>query len=288
MTLKEYQAKYENWVSLTGTRATGTRYARALTKFMEKLSPNKKYAQDILRIDVEDHKILRLREGLSPVTVNFEIAVVSAFFNWMKDLSVVNYNPAAGVKKLREPIQEPVSLSQDIVAKLLTVPDTFDRLLIMLGLHTGLRGSTLAQLEWEDFDLISGFLNIPAQKTKTAQGQRIPLRSDFIEFLKPLVRTGRVFEGYTKDAKSLQKRFNRLIRKLGLQGFGLHALRRTFATTLLHHGADLRTVQYLLGHHSLQTTARYLSPADAQTTRKLLDVLPAVFPPSGPVAENRA
>jgi site-specific recombinase XerD len=287
MTLREYQAKYENWISLTGSRATGSRYAKALSKFTEALSSNKRYPIDILRLDIEDYKVIRLRDGLSHRTVNFEISVIRAFFNWMKELGAVSFNPVTGVKKLKEPLQPRKSLNQEIIDRLLTVPDPYDQLLIMLGLHTGLRGSTIAQLEWSDFDLTGGVLNIPPEKTKTARGQRIPLRSDFIEFLKPFVKTGRVLEGYTVGAKALQQKFNRLIRKLGLNGFGLHALRHTFATTLLHHGADLRTVQDLLGHQSLRTTALYLSPADSHQTRKLLDALPAVPRPSGPIYENR-
>lgn len=285
MTLKECRVRFENWTALTSAKATAMRYAIVLNNFFSRLPANKIYPQDILRFDIEDYKIIRLREGISHRTVNFEIATLRTFFNQMVILEILRFNPAADVRRLTEPQAVKKSLGQEILDKIfanLTSPG--DQLLVLLGLTTGLRGATMAQLDWTDFDLPAGILTISPEKTKTAKGQRIPLRSDVVEFLKPLVGTGRVFQ--VKDVGALQARFRRLLKKAGLEGFGLHSLRHTFATTLLRHGADLRTVQDLLGHRSLKTTALYLSPADSETCRQLVNSLPAVPLPSMPASST--
>lgn len=271
-TLKDYLAKYDNWITLTASRATATRYSKALDMFFRKIP--QEYPQDLLRFDVEDFKVMRLRDGVSARTINFEVAVLRAFYNWLIDLEAVSLNPAIKIKKLREPEHVRKSLPPDIMERIFEAIETEEeRLLVILAAHTGLRGNTLAQLEWSDFDLKNKLLTILPEKTKTGKGQQIPLRSDLVEFLETQVGEGPVFR---KDVRGLQAKFKALLHRAGLKGFGLHALRHTFATSLLRNGVDLRTVQELLGHKSLKTTALYLTPATAEETRGKLNVLPAV------------
>ena len=273
------QAKFENWVALTGSPETARRYARALEQFQKKIPRD--HPRDVLRFDVEDFKVLRLREEVSPRTVNFEVSVLRAFYNWMIDMEAVTLNPATKVKKLREPEHVRKSLPLDVMERILGAVHTDEeRLLVILAAHTGLRGNTLAQLEWSDFDLRNKLLTIAPEKTKTGKGQQIPLRSDLVEFLKTQEGEGPVFR---KDVRGLQAKFKLILHRAGLKGFGLHALRHTFATSLLRNGVDLRTVQDLLGHKSMKTTALYLTPATADETRDKLNVLPVVPVSSEPL-----
>jgi site-specific recombinase XerD len=100
MTIKDWQAKYENFVRNTTSRATALRYSVALTNFFQRF-PEKKKPEMFFRLDIEDYKILRKRDGISPRTINYEVGVVRSFWNWLIEMSGQPYlNPASRVKRL--------------------------------------------------------------------------------------------------------------------------------------------------------------------------------------------
>src|SRR6185312_3247256 len=139
-TLNTYQAKFENWVSLTGSPQTARRYAQALEQFFSRIP--REHPRDVLRFDVEDFKVMRLRDGVSARTVNFEVAVLRAFYNWLIDMEAVPLNPAKQIKRLREPEHVRKSLPGDVMERILkAVRNDEERLLVILAAHTGLRGN---------------------------------------------------------------------------------------------------------------------------------------------------
>ena len=281
--LRDALGKYENSLRLTGTLSTVIRYDNAIRQFLAKF-PDKKYPDEIFRTDIEDYKLARLSDGIAPRTVNFEIAVMRAFYNWLIDVREVPiHNPASRIRKLREPEGPKKSLPTDKLTALNEAAGTnpYQMLLLKLGLTTGMRGAEMVTLTWDDIDLEAGLVNLRPENSKTQSGRVLPLRDDVKELLKGLERatggTGneRLFFGFAKDPKALRYQWKKLCFAAGLEGIGLHALRHTFGTLMLRNGVDLRTVQELMGHKQLKTTAGYLTPADSDTVRGVLDKLPS-------------
>lgn len=276
ITLRHYAGKYLNYMRLTASKATVIRYSKGLQSFLDRFQ-DKIYPEDVFRTDLEDFKLIRLREGKAPRTVNFELAVARAFWNWMIDIyELPLFNPASKIKRLKEPEQVRKAIREEALAALFEACEGHhEALLLRLGLTTGLRGQTMLLLDWKEIDLVGKQLEIPAEKLKSNRGQVLPLRDDVVELLEKFeTKEGRVFEGYAGAMSTLREKWNSLVRRAGLQGITLHQLRHTFGTMMLRAGGDLRTVQEMLGHKSMKTTALYLSPAGDERCRELIAALP--------------
>jgi site-specific recombinase XerD len=93
-TLKDHQAKFENFVFLTCRRSTWKRYAGALTTFFSHFT-EKKRVRDFTLEDVEKYKLFRRSEGIAKATLECELSVLRAFSNWLLDAGVIFENPAS-------------------------------------------------------------------------------------------------------------------------------------------------------------------------------------------------
>lgn len=229
---------------------------------------------------MEDFKIIRKRDGVKERTINFEIGVVRAFYNWLINThDVPTFNPAGKVKALRVPENPRRALSRDAIAAFLTAAETAkdqrENLLVRLVLTTGMRRMELAGLKWNWIDFEHQMVYLPADDVKNWRGREIPLRPDIVELLKFYApgKDGFVFKGW-QTPDSIAWHWQKIARRAGQAKVGIHQARRAYATYMHRAGADLRTIQELLGHRDITTTAMYLSPADTVETRKLLDALP--------------
>jgi integrase/recombinase XerC len=272
----KYQAQFERYVALTTSSATSIRYSKALENFFRRFS-DKDDPSEFTRRDIEEYKILRLRDGVVNRTVNYEIRVVGSFWNWLIRMELVAHNPCTTARSLKEIDPVKKSLSEDEQNRLYSsvgiVGSLLDKLLVGLALSTGLRAETLVQLETSDVDFDTATLRIPATKMKAGRNHEVPIRQDVMKLIKQLPE-GRFFNNYASNARGLAYRFNRILKRGGLKLRGLRVGRRTFATTLLRTGTDIALVQTLMGHRSVLTTSKYLTPADAATTKAAIDRLP--------------
>ena len=271
--IHKLQAAFERYFTLTTTRPTAVRYCKSLTSFFSRF-PDKARPEEFTRRDVEDFRILRLREGVSPRTINYELGVLRQFWVWLQQMELVTWNPVTQVKRLRERESSKTSLSVQQQLELQKGCYCWaDRALVGLALTTGLRGETLASLEKCEIDFVRQCLTIPATKMKTGRNHEIPLPPWVLKLLEE-APDGRIFADYAKDTNSVRYRWGCICRRAGVPTKGIRTARRTFATTLLRSGADLKLVQDLLGHRNIATTSRYLTPADSQTTRDAVNRLP--------------
>jgi integrase len=134
-----------------------------------------------------------------------------------------------------------------------------------LALNTGIRRGALYRLRWEDVDEV----NRTARVVSKGGAYHLPLNAVAMEALRKLRRhpdpLGYVLAARTRGARPRDGRhwFEDAVKEAGIKNFRYHDLRHTFASRLVMAGVDIRTVQTLMGHRTIQMTLRYshLSPA---------------------------
>ena len=217
----------------------------------------------------------------SAATLARKIATLRSFFKWAARNKFSNGNPMVAIRTPRQTKRLPKAITIEQVEQLLSAPDekdvlgTRDRAILQTLYSTGLRVSELVGLTFADVDFEQKVLRVKGKGNKdrlVPLGQRaMDTMGRYVERLRTDPRFASVLKGeadktplfINKHGKRLSSRSVRrkLDKYLGLVGLDSsispHTLRHTFATHLLDNGADLRSVQALLGHQSLSTTQVY-------------------------------
>lgn len=213
----------------------------------------------------------------APTTVARRLAALRAFFGCLREHGLIEQNPADLVPSPKRPSKLPVVLRPDELGRLLDrIPATTplemrDRGLFELAYACGLRAEELVNLEVESvlFDLEEIRVEGKGSKTRLVPAGEAALRAlaTWLERGRPLLATPggppetALFlsrSGRRLSTSDVRRRLRTWTRKVGLPGaVSPHALRHSFATHLLEGGADLRSIQELLGHASISTTQIY-------------------------------
>jgi integrase len=259
---------------------TVRRYRQVLEHFERHLG-HKRFLEAVTRSDIDDYKVNRCQEQsqrherlISASTVNFEIGTLRTFFYYFineRELDIKN--PCARFKKLRDANQKanrrPPTYSQSELDALFAHCDAFEKAVFATLLLTGLRKRELYFLMWRDVDLRRGTLTVSGEgKTgfspKDYEEREIPLPPDLLEILSGLERRADwVFPNRKRNRLNhLLRRLQTITAKAGIPEATLHKFRHTYATRLLERGADIVTVQKLMGHSDIETTRKYLNPED--------------------------
>ncbi len=228
--------------------------------------------------------------GLSKVTIARRVATIRSFFRFLNREGYVPANPALGLIRPKQDRHLPSFLSVEETSRLMEAPqgDTFaalrDRAILETLYSTGLRVSELVGLKVRNVDLIGGTLRTIGKGRKE---RMVPMGSYSIQAIRaylktltaeqsepdrPLFRNQR--HGHLTD-RSVRRILNRYLLQVSVaRRISPHSLRHSFATHLLDRGADLRSVQELLGHSSLTTTQVYTHV----TTERLKKVYESAHP----------
>lgn len=237
--------------------------------------------------------------GYAPTTTTAHLSSLRSFYRWMEEQGIADSDPASAMLSPKLPKRLPQTLRGDELERLFGVPDTArpqgSRDLCMLELlyATGARISELARLDIESVEFGAREVRLFGKGSKE---RIVPVHQRALAALEVYMRQARpallapgtdgsrpdgrhaLFisdRGKIMNAGMLRYRFDVLCKAAGLPaGVSPHAMRHTFATDLLEGGADLRSVQELLGHSSLSTTQLYTH----LTAERLKDALHAAHP----------
>jgi len=236
-----------------------------------------------------------VRGGYSVRSVARKIAAVRGFFSFLLEKGTLEQNPALAVRVLRRRRDLPRHLSQEQTTALIekasgdSAAALRDRALLELAYATGLRLSELAQLKVKTIDLEGREIKVVGKGRKerlvffgrsAAAALEEYLARGRTELAKAAGPRTNDFLWLNRFGGRLSRRgIQRVTEKYGLKaGLGEavtpHALRHSFATDLLRGGADLRTVQELLGHSSLSSTQIYTHTSAAHLKKVYDDTHP--------------
>lgn len=234
------------------------------------------------RADLLNYLSVLVDRGRQPRSTARALSSLRRFYRYCVREAVVATDPTSDVATPRIGRSLPYSLSETDVEQLLQAPDVDtdrgmrDRAMLETLYATGLRVSELVGLQLAQVDRAGGVVRV------TGKGDRerlVPLGEEALDWLGRYLAAARgdllgtrlcnaLFVTIRGSAMTRQA-FWQMIKRYGLRAgirtpLSPHTLRHAFATHLLNHGADLRTVQMLLGHANLSTTEIYTHVARAR------------------------
>lgn len=269
-------------------------YERDLRLFCKTLGfKNSDALINVSREQITGYMTQLKEKGLAAATIARKLAAIKAFYRFMTAEGYMDANPAEVVEAGTKGIKLPRVLSEDEVVRLLSQPDITtaegfrDRTMLEVLYATGMRVSELINLTLERVDLNMKYIIAFGKGSKE---RIVPLGSVAAEFLQQylekvrpkLTHAGRntniVFLAFGGHELTRQ-RFWQIIRAYGRKAninkaLTPHILRHSFATHLLDNGADLRSVQELLGHSDISTTQIYTH----LTNKRLRDIYAKAHP----------
>jgi len=266
---------------------TVSAYMRDLRGFLDFLGdPDKVEALDVERALLRRY-LAGLRRGtvtkapLGDRTIARKLSSLRTFYRFLNRSERLEANPVALLDAPKLAKRLPVFAEEGWVHRMMALPDTNepkglrDRCILELLYGTGIRLSELVRLRRDSLDLSQGILSVMG---KGAKERLVPVQGEAQRWLKrwlgdlgPGLDTDPLFPGRSGalSPRTVQRSVSKYLGMVAsLERVSPHVLRHSFATHLLDRGADLRSIQELLGHSSLTSTQVYTH----MTTKKLKDV----------------
>jgi len=251
----------------------------------------------IVHADVDDARAylaLLNEKSYSKATIARKLATLRSFYKYLVKANQITSNPLTAIRTPKQDKKLPRFLEYTEVKKLLETPplDNWlgarDRAILETLYSTGIRVSELVALNMDDIDFLGEVVHVRGKGKK----ERIaPISSSalqtiqhYMEFRNKRAQNNSNFDakvlfvnkhGQRLSTRSVRRKMDKYLRMAGLDPeISPHTLRHSFATHMLNNGADLRSVQELLGHQSLSTTQVYTH----LTTTKLKEVYDDAHP----------
>lgn len=290
MRIKDLKIQYLEYLEIEKNRSVKTlenygRYLNRFFKFANISSPSqiddelvRQYRLHLNRLKDMDGKPLK------KITQNYHIIALRNFLKYLakRDIKCV---PAEKVELGKQEQREVTFLEPEELNRLLNAPDgdgldsLRDRALLTTLFSTGMRVSELCSLDRDKIDLNRGEVTVRGKGSKlrlvflsddarNALNQYLNKRGDVDEALFARIPRGKLTSAETLrlTPRSIQRIVEKYSIKAGIAGKNVscHTLRHSYATDLLRNGADIRSVQAMLGHSSITTTQIYTHVTDKQ------------------------
>jgi len=282
---------------------------RYIGKFLRFLEIEKNYSAHTLlnyKLDLEDFQrfiadkpiegvdYLALRKYLAQLkernlvtrTINRRLSCLRSFFRFLMREGLLKDNPILILSSPRQEKHLPSFLSEEEVSRLIDAVaqnderSLRDKAILETFYSTGMRISEVSSLDKDDIDFISGTVKVMGKGKKE---RMVPIGEKALSAIRKYLETRKtdsqaVFLNKNKgriSSRGIRDIVSKHLRYAGLKtGVSAHTLRHSFATHMLNRGADLRSVQELLGHANLSTTQIYTH----LTTERLKSVYDKAHP----------
>jgi len=269
------------WLESGLSENTLNAYRTDLAAFEGWLGKKKLSLDAVTRAELLNYLAANVRQGLSPRSSARRLSTLRRFYRYLLREGLIGEDPTADVRSpsLGRPL--PKSVTEASVEKLLAAPPETtlgvrDRAMLETMYASGLRVSELVALALNELDLTTGLVRVTG---KGGKERIVPLGDeatsrlgDYLKGARPSLlgeqKSGAVFltrRGQPMTRQAFWQLIKRYSAAAGIDSsLSPHSLRHAFATHLLNHGADLRSVQMLLGHADLSTTQIYTHVAKAR------------------------
>lgn len=274
--MTDWLSVYEDYLKNDKQASANTvsSYLRDVRQFAKEMEERGIPLIEVLSQDVEEYAHSLTRKGKSPATVTRSVASIKSFYNCLISRGAIDRNPAKGVVPAKVERKLPQVLTGKEVELFLDQPECTDlkgyrdRAMLELLYATGIRVSELIALDVDDLNLPGGVLKCFSK----GKERIIPLYPAAIRALNEYVHNVRPQLVDSLDETALFVNMNG--ERMSRQGFwklikyyqekaGIkkditpHTLRHSFAAHLLENGADLRSIQEMLGHADISSTQIY-------------------------------
>jgi integrase/recombinase XerD len=250
-------------------------YKRDIMQYSEYLSKNNLNYLNMGEQDIKTYLKVLQKDKKKASTVSRSLASIRSFYQFLVKKNVVGVEPTQDVPSPRIEKKAPNILSFNEIKLLLEQPNEIDlkgirdKAMLEFAYATGMRVTEIISLNIEDINLDEGFVTCKGEQ----KSRDIPLGGISLKALKEYIEKARPI--MIKDDKVKSLFVNKNGKKLTRQGFWKiikyykeqanitkditpHVLRHSFATHLLQNGADLKSIQTMLGHSDISSTQVYM------------------------------
>ncbi len=254
-------------------------YKRDLKQFEKYIEDNSENYNEITDENIKEYITYMQEIGKKPSTISRGLASIRSFYQYEAKNKQIKKDPTEGIQSPKIEKRVPSVLTSKEVALLLDQPKnvdlkgTRDKAMLEFAYATGMRVTEIISLNIEDINLERGYATCKNGKKE----RTIPLGNMSLKALKDYVENARDIMIKDKNEKALFVNVNG--QRLTRQGFWKiikyykeqahiekditpHVLRHSFATHLLQNGADLKSIQTMLGHSDILSTQIYMQFQD--------------------------